>query len=288
MNWGSAHPARSEGLRTWVVCADDFAQSEPVTDGICRLATQGHITATSAMTLSPRWPSDAARLADVPAPLDVGLHLDWSSPFAVQAGHGLSLPAVMLRSALRCLRPEAVRVAVERQLDAFEAVWKAPPDHVDGHQHVHQMPVIRQALLQVLKRRYPAQAPWVRVSAPAAGLADAKSRIVAAWGAAPWARLAQAQGLVVRPWLVGVYGFDPRPGVYEGLLAHWAQVAPTGSVLMCHPASALDATDPIGAARLQEFRCFSRSDLLDAWARAGIRAVRGRECMAEGAASLTA
>jgi predicted glycoside hydrolase/deacetylase ChbG (UPF0249 family) len=31
------------------------------------------------------------------------------------------------------------RVVIERQLDAFEAHWKAPPDYVDGHQHVQQI-----------------------------------------------------------------------------------------------------------------------------------------------------
>jgi predicted glycoside hydrolase/deacetylase ChbG (UPF0249 family) len=263
------------GLRPLVVCADDFAKNEGVTDGICRLAALGRITATSAMTLSPRWRADAARLRDVPVPLDVGLHLDWTSSFAMQAGHGLALREVLGRTALRLLSPEAVRVAVERQLDAFESVWQAPPDHVDGHQHVHQMPVIRQALLAALQRRYPGHRPWVRVSASPPALADAKSRIMAAWGAAPWARLAHAQGLVVRPWLVGVYNFDAQPGVYERHLARWLALAPAGAVLMCHPASALEAPDSIAAARVQEFRCLSAPGLPDAWARAGVQAVRG-------------
>lgn len=265
-------------LRPLVVCADDYAMSEGVSDGICRLAALGRVTATSAMTLSPRWRADAQRLRDVPQPLDVGLHLDWTSRFALEAGHGLSLRTGLWRTALRLLDPVAVRDAVERQLDAFEAVWKAPPDHVDGHQHVHQMPVIRQALMDALVRRYPQHRPWLRVSASPPDLADAKSQVMAAWGARPWVQLAQANGFVVRPWLVGVYNFAAEAGVYERHFARWLAQAPAGAVLMCHPASQMDAFDSIGAARVREFQCLSAPDHPALWARHGVQAVRGAAC----------
>ena len=95
--------------------------------------------------------------------MDVGLHLDWTSAFAVAAGHGQPLPALMARAALGGLRANAVRTAVERQLDAFEAQWQAPPDHIDGHQHVQQFRGIREALVEAVQRRYPVQPPWLRV-----------------------------------------------------------------------------------------------------------------------------
>ena len=92
----------------------------------------GRISATSAMVLSPRWAADAPLLQDLRGQLDVGLHLDWTSDFAVAAGYGLSLGRAMAKALMGGFNRDAARVVIERQLDAFEAAWKAPPDHVDG------------------------------------------------------------------------------------------------------------------------------------------------------------
>lgn len=49
---------------------------------------------------------------------------------------------------------------IERQFDLFAQLAETLPEHVDGHQHVEQFPVIRDTLI----RRYPAaQRLWLRV-----------------------------------------------------------------------------------------------------------------------------
>lgn len=87
-------------MKPLVMCADDFACNAAASDGIAALAEHGRLTATSAMVLSPRWPEDVPRLRDVRHRIDVGLHLDWTSPFAVAAGHGCGLAVAMARSVL--------------------------------------------------------------------------------------------------------------------------------------------------------------------------------------------
>jgi predicted glycoside hydrolase/deacetylase ChbG (UPF0249 family) len=71
-----------------IVCADDFALDSGVSTAIVQLAEQARLSATSAMSLSPHWPEHAQWLKPLSAHIDVGLHLDWTSPFAVSAGHG--------------------------------------------------------------------------------------------------------------------------------------------------------------------------------------------------------
>ena len=71
-----------------VLCADDYALNAPVSQGIVALAVLGRLSATSVMSLSPRWAEDVMALRDVRERMDVGLHLDWTSSFAVAAGHG--------------------------------------------------------------------------------------------------------------------------------------------------------------------------------------------------------
>ena len=270
-----------------ILCADDFAVHASASQGIAQLAAQGRLSATSAMVLSPRWAQDAALLRDLRDHLDVGLHLDWTSSFALQHGHGLSLPRAMWRSLLGGFDPVAARVVIEQQLDAFEAQWQAPPDFVDGHQHVQQFAGIRQALVAALHSRYGTQAqrPYLRISRAPAALADTKSRVIAALGASPLEALARQAQLPTAAALLGIYDFTGDEARYAGLMRDWLQAAPPGSLLMCHPAhlltsanssGAADAPDAIGAARTREFAYLGSAAFAVDLARARVTLARGK------------
>lgn len=275
----TSEPAALKGV---ILCADDFAVHASASLGIAKLAAMGRISATSAMVLSPRWPQDVALLSDLRERIDVGLHLDWTSNFAVAAGHGLSLGATMLKAALggfdRAAARGVTRAVIERQLDAFEAQWKAPPDYVDGHQHVQQFAGIREALVQALASRYGGQGsqmPYLRISRAPSGAADLKSRVIAAMGASALETIAANVGLTVASALLGIYDFAGDQERYARQMAGWLAAAPPGSIIMCHPAQAAEPGDVIGVARAQEFAYLSGADFPAALARAGVRLVRG-------------
>jgi predicted glycoside hydrolase/deacetylase ChbG (UPF0249 family) len=267
-----------------ILCADDYAASGAVSQGILQLARAGRLTATSAMTLAPRWARDAPALRELRGQIDVGLHLDWSSPFAVAAGHGLTLARAMLRAALGGFDRQRARAVIERQLDAFEAHWGAPPDHVDGHQHVQQLAGIRQALVETLARRYPGRdtgnQPWLRISRVGAGPAGVKGGIITALGAAALEQLARRAGLPCAPELWGVYDFTGGPARYAALMRDWLARAPARAVLMCHPAQGRDdAADPfadaIAPARQWEFEVLGSAAFGEMLTRRGVALARG-------------
>jgi predicted glycoside hydrolase/deacetylase ChbG (UPF0249 family) len=262
-----------------VCCADDYAASSAISRGIAGLARAGRLTATSVMTLSPRWPQDAPALRELRGRIDVGLHLDWTSPFAAAAGHGITLAHAMARAAFGGFNREHARAVIERQLDAFEAQWQAPPDHMDGHQHAQQLAGIREALVQTLARRYPDHKPWLRISRVGAGQAGIKGRAITALGAAALRRLAERAGLPCAPELWGVYDFTGGPARYAMLMENWLARAPAHAVLMCHPADgqddALDPPDPIAAARRWECDVLGSTGFGGLLARHGIALVRG-------------
>ena len=125
---------------------------------------------------------------------------------------------------------------VEHQLDAFEAQWKAPPDYVDGHQHVQQFAGIREALVQALVKRYGAGSgsmPYLRISRAPRGHADLKSRVISAMGASALEKLAVGAGLPVARALVGIYDFAGDQGRYGALMQTWLQASPQGCIIMC-------------------------------------------------------
>lgn len=260
-----------------VLCADDYALNAPVSQGIVALSVLGRLSATSVMSLSPRWAEDVAALCEVRDRLDVGLHLDWTSPFAIEAGHGRGLGAVMVRSALHLFRQSEVQMAIERQLDAFELHWQATPDHIDGHQHIQQFPVIREALAEVLLRRYGAspRRPWLRVSRVAQpGL---KAQVISAMGAQALHDWAQAhQWPSVSP-LLGAYGFEGDLAGYAQHMQAWLAALPVEktALLMCHPAVSAQADDEIGPARHREFAYLASEAFVRHLQKAQVRLVRG-------------
>jgi chitin disaccharide deacetylase len=267
-------PANTKRL---IVCADDFAIHASASLGIAKLARLGRLSATSAMVLSPRWPADAELLRNLRGQLDVGLHLDWTSDFALAAGHGMTLGRAMGRALLGGFDPAQASAVIERQLDLFERHWQAPPDFVDGHQHVQQFAGIREALVAALTRRYGACAvkPYLRISRAPPGLAELKSRVIAWLGAQALASLAAAAGLPRANGLLGIYDFGGGPQRYADLMTGWLARAPVGAILMCHPAQAAEPDDAIGTARAQEFAYLASPDFAHALQQAMVTVVRG-------------
>ncbi len=264
-------------IKEVVLCADDYALNAPVSQGIVALAVLGRLSATSVMSLSPRWAEDVLALRDVRERLDVGVHLDWTSSFAIDAGHGSGLGAVMARAALRLYKQKSIEDEIERQLDAFERQWQAAPDHIDGHQHVQQFAVFREALAEVLMRRYgsAAQRPWLRVSHVAQpGL---KAQVISAMGAQGLQQWAQQNTWPTVGPLLGAYGFDGSLEDYARHMQDWLAHVPTDQValIMCHPAVSAQADDAIGAARKREFAYLASHDFGQHMAEAGVRLVRG-------------
>ncbi len=236
-----------------LLCADDFAYNAACSQAIAQLGEAGKIHATSAMVLSPRWAQDVALLRPLRGRISVGLHLDWTSEFALAAGHGMALGSALLRAVLGGFSIEQARTVIAQQLDRFEVHWGSAPDHIDGHQHVQQFAGIREALVQELAQRYPKSAPWLRISHPVKDDRSLKAVVLRRLGATQLKALAEQADLPCRPFLAGLYDFRGGQAHYRQLLTQWQHAAPRGTVIMCHPATQAEAGDSIGAARVWEY-----------------------------------
>ena len=173
---------------------------------------------------------------------------------------------------------QAVTVEIERQLDAFESVWQAPPDHIDGHQHVQQFGTIRQALLKVMARRYAGRQPYLRVSRPPPGQADFKGRVMAAWGSQALTREAGLQRIPCAPALSGIYDLFDEDVDYAGLMDTWLAQVPEATLLMCHPGLRDPTDDQTGDhayARVAEWQHLSSEAFVQQLQQNRVRLVRG-------------
>lgn len=237
--------------RAILLCADDYALHPLVDEAVLRLAEAARLSATSCMTTAPGWRAAAPQLQTLRPRLQVGLHFNLTECHG-GAHAARPLGQVLAAAYTRRLGAAQLRDAWRAQLDAFEDAMGAAPDYIDGHQHVHQLPGVRQALLAELQARYTGRAmPWVRSTVPAGGLwRDPKAAVIALLGGWSCTRLLARAGVAMNRGFGGVYGFDaPDAAAYGARMQTWLAQVGEGSLLMCHPAAAEVPDDAIGRQR---------------------------------------
>ena len=214
------------------------------------------------MTLAPSFAQDAASLRQTS--IAAGLHLSLTEPGASRMT-ALPLQEVIGRSLLRHWNKGELHKEIELQLDAFETHMQRPPSHVDGHQHIHALPQIREVLLDILVKRYPNTPPVLRSTFAGAGAclgADAfKGKVIQALGARGLKQLATKLGLPTTYSLLGVYGFKGDASTFLLLMTGWMSCARHDDLIMCHPALGADPSDGLSAQRQIEFQVLSSAQL---------------------------
>jgi predicted glycoside hydrolase/deacetylase ChbG (UPF0249 family) len=149
-----------------------------------------------------------------------------------------------------------IAAELARQLDAFEDALGRAPDFVDGHQHVHALPGVRRAVLDLLAQRYPAGTVYVRDPADrlaailSRGVAVAKALTIAGL-AAGFRSAALRRQLRLNRGFSGVAPFDPQRD-FASDLTRFILRPGTAHLVMCHPGfvdGELESLDPVVASR---------------------------------------
>ena len=253
--------------RIWL-CADDFGISNSVNVAIRDLVVRGRLNATSVLVAAPSFDRGEARALDALNSAEprvaVGLHLALTAPFRplstdfapLRDGAFLPLVATASRAVMRRFARDALVHEISSQMQAFAAAFGRPPDFVDGHQHVHLLPQIGDALLHVVKETAPHA--WVRQCGRAlpfaARLADRKALILDAFSHR-FRRAAAALGVRTNPAFAGAYEFDDGAD-FAALFPRFLDALPDGGVVMCHPGfvdAELRRLDPLTTLREKEY-----------------------------------
>ena len=244
--------------RVLALCADDFGLAPGISTGIARLARAQRLTAVSCITNSAHWADAAKLLAGLPDTVDLGLHLNFTEgrPLSARLARRWprlpGLPRLIVQAHLGALPRSEMRNEVHAQLAAYtRAVGKAP-NFIDGHQHVHHLPALRDIILDMVEHVQPL--PALRSTAPVLGPGYAVKRwLIERTGGRALAEALRQRVLAHNPTLLGVYDFAAPD--YRALMQRWLAALPAqGGLLFCHPGDRAegDPPDPIGAARLRE------------------------------------
>jgi len=151
-------PVISSGLPL-IVHADDFGETPQITEGICLAIEAGALTSTSIMANMPGTEDALQRVAALAGRASFGVHLNFCEGEPLTRSRSLTdaegrfhskralfVRAVTGRLALSELEAE-IAAQIARVRDHGVCI-----SHVDGHKHLHQLPVVSTAVANVLPR----------------------------------------------------------------------------------------------------------------------------------------
>jgi chitin disaccharide deacetylase len=285
---GAAKRTATQGFalrrRIWL-CADDYGISVAVNAAIRDLVLRGRLNATSVMVVAPAFSRAEAlplQMLNVGAErVAIGLHVTLTAPFRPMIAHFeplrrgafLSLRDTMVSAFLRRFDATVIAAEVTAQINAFMGAFKRPPDFIDGHQHVHLLPQIRDAVLDAVRSTAPDA--WVRQCGRALPLqeqlADRKGLFLDILSRGFRARAAKF-GVPTNPAFAGTYNFNAHTP-FAALFPKFLDRLPDGSVVMCHPGFVdpeLKRLDPLTRQREQEYAFFVGETFPDLLASRGV------------------
>jgi predicted glycoside hydrolase/deacetylase ChbG (UPF0249 family) len=141
------------------VHADDFGETAEITAGICQAIEAGAVTSTSIMANMPGTAEALPRAAALADRASFGVHLNFcegqplvpGSSLVDERGQFHSKRALFLRAVRGKLSPTELEAEITAQITRIhEAGIRI--SHVDGHKHLHQLPIVRNAVARVLPR----------------------------------------------------------------------------------------------------------------------------------------
>lgn len=246
-------------MKRIILCADDYGQNPAISQAIIDLLEKKRLSATSCMTTSADWLEHAPALEPFKNQADIGLH------FNLTEHTPLSRPVaeLMLWSHCRLLRKKTLVAEYHAQLDLFEQGTGRLPDFVDGHQHVHQFPVIRDALLTVYEDRLRENNSYIRCTYNAnrplrwnePGFL--KEWIINLSGAREFKRILVESHIPHNNSFSGIYDFA-KTSEYAAIFPRFVEQVEDGGLIMCHPGLANNSPDwdTIVESRMLEYQYF--------------------------------
>lgn len=256
-----------------VLGADDYGQAEAVSRGIIDLILAGRLTATSSLTNGPDWSTHARWLLPCRGKAAFGLHLNLTqgTPLSTEfkAIYGDTFPglgSLLLRAHARLLNQAAVQAELQAQLDAFKQAMGFYPAYLDGHQHIHHFPIVREALKGVYEA---AQLSGLGVRIRSVHRPEALKHVLSD----PKASLIEWTGAkrLLDDWLIpnqiphnasfeGIYHFKAAAQCRAYFKQFFANIQ-DGGMIMCHPGRlSEDPSDPIASARHHEYAYLMSDD----------------------------
>lgn len=259
-------------MKHLMLCADDYAQNETICAAILFLAKQGRINAISCMMNNDLWHDAHQHLTELTSTHFIGLHLNLthgqpqSDRWRQQIGNTLpNLSALLAMTYLKRLEYRTAMAEIEAQVAAFTSAMNRYPDFIDGHQHIHQLPIIRDALLTYYKQHQ--STSFIRNTSNGwRSLLEIrnfpKSQLIALLGGITFRRRLAKQAVSTNRSFAGIYQYRYAEH-YRDYFKHFLSQSQDEGLIMCHPGQlSTDQQDPLYRYRHHELNYLSSEAFL--------------------------
>ncbi len=227
-----------------IICADDYGMGDDVDRAILELCAMRKLSAVSCMVALERCRAELLKpLLEFQAGVDIGLHFCIADETLTALENKKSLPAfgaVLRRSLLGKILSKEIRNEVAAQYELFLKKCGRPPDYIDGHLHAHQLPGVREGLLEFVSS-LPANArPYVRNTCePVKNLWKnrlpwLKAAFIGEFGAKMLKEL-RANGIPTNEGFAGIYDFKNYRGYLDYFPRFAACLQKRNGILVVHP-----------------------------------------------------
>jgi chitin disaccharide deacetylase len=234
-----------------ILCADDYGLREDINHAILELVESGRLSAVSCMVvLEGCTPAVLAALLAHQQRIDIGLHLcltDEGQPLSPPQGmpqwasREFGSFGVLLRRSLRGqVRRQDIAREVSAQYELFIQKCGRSPDYIDGHLHAHQLPGVRDGLIDFVLSLPLGGRPYIRNTAlPVSTLFQhrlpwTKALFIGFLGAGLCQRLRSAQ-IETNDGFAGIYDFRQWSQYPKYLPRFIACLSRPNGILVTHP-----------------------------------------------------
>ncbi len=246
-------------MKKIILCADDYGQNQSISQAILTLIEKKRVSATSCMTTSSHWPEHAQWLKPFKGQVELGLHFNLTD--------GVPVSTLIKQAYLHRLKASVVEAELHAQLDRFETAIGCPPDYIDGHQHIHQLPIIRDVLFNVYEQRLRQYQTYIRCVYVSRVLLKRNIKMLIIQllcGSAHFRKELIKRKIPHNASFAGIYSFQHSAQYADIFPSFLTQISDHG-LIMCHPGLGGDAqSDAIARARRDEFHYFASEGFLGA------------------------
>lgn len=250
----------------FVLCADDFALSTGSSLGIISLLEKSRLSAVSCVVNTSLWPEQSQKLLPFLDRVDVGLHFNltegsWVSNPGI---HNIGLKQLILKAYTHRLSIKLIMQELLAQIRSFTQMTGQTPNFIDGHQHIQQLPGVRQAILSWFTTQLDNNKTYLRCSylSHLSGNNTIKRWMINRLGAKSLRAQLTKSSIRYNKTFSGVYDFSPQAN-YRKLFQHFLSETNYQGIIMCHPAKGFDAEDPHTLARQKEWQYLISDDFVD-------------------------
>ncbi len=254
-----------------ILCADDFAMNKEISEGILDLLSLERLSAVSCMTSSPFWMEHSQQLHFFRKNILVGLHLNLTQG-NLFCERPQSISTLITKSYLGTLNKKLLRKELFSQMEAFLDLFKEPPAFIDGHQHIHHLPYVREVVSEMYHKFM--GRGFVRSVASYSTLnflLFVKTLILNMTGAKASTVFFKKNRVPFNSSFLGVRNFGENDFSY--FMKETLKRSKNGVLIMCHPAAKLSPEhmgDNIKEARVSEYNYFKSDEFLEDLKNAGL------------------